>query len=261
MFPLCRTEFPKDELELKSAIGAGLGPLGLDASRVTVDGALPALAELRCDVSGSEFRKEHRFAVATGAVSPGFFARKVSVLCENGRFSGAGFSASLRMDDAVFGYGRDAVGGAVLMLERCGSAVLDVSVHRSGLERMLFDLAAAAAEEQGAEMKGMSLYWEQQNPQAVTFRIEARAKAMFVETRVSATGRVAIDDAMQITISGLTVSGEGMMGNLAATMLRKEIPKYEGRSFSLGGILPGGLRLKSIALRCEPEALSVHATA
>ena len=261
MFPLCRTEFPKDELELKAAIGAGLAPLGLDASRVNLDGSLPALAELRCDVSGVEFRKEHRFAVATGAASPGFFARKVSVLCDNGRFSGAGFSSSLRMDDAVFGYGRDAVGGAVLMLERCGSVVLDVSVHRSGLERVLFDLAAAAAEEQGAEMKGMSLHWEQQSPQALTFRIEARAKAMFVETRVTATGRVVIDDAMRVTVSGLTCAGEGMMGNLAATMLRKEIPKYEGRSFSLGGVLPGGVQLKSIALRCEPEAIAIHATA
>ncbi len=261
MFALCREDFPKDELELKTAIGAGFGLLGLDASRVELEGSLPALTSLRCNVSGAEFRKEHRFAKAVGAISPGFFVRELSVLCENGRVLGAGFSASLRVNDAVLGYGRDVNHGAVLVLEKCGAAVLNVSLHRSGIERVLFDLATTAADEQGAEMKETSLHWEQETSRALKLRIEARAKAMFVDARVTATVRVSIDDDLQLTVSGLSCTGEGMMGNLAATMLRKQIPKYEGRSIALGDALPGGLRMKSIELRCEPDALVIRATA
>ena len=49
-----------------------------------------------------------------------------------------------------------------------------------------------------------------------------------------------------------------MMGNLAATFLRKEIPKYEGRSVSLAGAF-GGLRLREVTLKCEDEVLRVRA--
>lgn len=260
MFALSRVDFPKDELELKAAIGAGFAPLGLDASRVALEGSLPALTALRCNLSGAEFRKEHRFAKAEGAISPGFFVRELSVSCEHGRFLGAEFSASLRVDDAVIGYGRDSKNSAVLVLEKCGAAALNVSLFRSGIERVLFDLAASAADEQGAEMKETSLHWEQESPRALKLRIEARAKAMFVDAHVTATARVSIDDDLRLTVSGLACTGEGMMGNLAATMLRKEIPKYEGRSIALGEALPGGLQMKSIELRCEPEALVIRAT-
>jgi hypothetical protein len=260
MFLLGHSEFPKDVGALVAAIDDGLRPLGLAAGRVSAEGALPAIALLRVDLSGAVFRVEHRASLAAGALEPGFFARRTEVLCSHARFGEIQFSGSLQIDDAVFGYGRDAGDQAVLALERCGNGTLDVSVARNEVEKAVLALASKAAEEQGAEVKSVAVHWESRGPRALELRVVARAKAMFVETSVTATGRVEITDALALVVSGLSCSGDGMMGNLAATFLRKEIPKYEGRSISLAGAF-GGLRLRDVSLRCEQESLHVRAVA
>ena len=258
MLALCGSDFPNDVASLKAALGAGLRPLGLDAGRVSLEGALPALTLLRCELSGAVFRAGHRPAVAVGEGAPGFFARRVEAVCAPGRAGDVAFAGSLGIDDAVFAFGRDAAGAAVLILERCGAGVLEVAIERSELEKAVLALAAKAAEEQGAEVKGVSVRWAQEGPRALVWRADVRAKAMFIETSVTASGRVSVTDALEVVLSGLTCGGEGMMGNLAASFLRKEIPKYEGRSISLAGAV-GGLRLKDVSLRCEPEVLRVRA--
>lgn len=162
------------------------------------------------------------------------------------------------MDDAVFAFGRDLSGQAVLVLERCGSGVLEVEVRRDNVERVVAALATKAAEEQGADVKSVAVRWEQRGPRALGVAVDARAKAMFVETGIKANGLVSVDDSMALQVSGLACSGEGMMGNLAATFLRKEIPKYEGWTFPLAGALPG-LRVRDVSLRCEGDSLRVRA--
>lgn len=258
MFLLGQSEFPKEAATLVASIGEGLRPLGLGAERVSAEGSLPALALLRCDLSGAVFQPEHRAAIATGALEPGFFARHTEAVCTHARFGEISFSGSLQIDDAVFGFGRDAAGQAVLALERCGNGTLDLAIARTEVEKAVFGLASKAAEEQGAEVKSVTVRWESRGPRALELRVVARAKAMFVETSVTATGRVEITEALTLVISGLACSGDGMMGNLAATFLRKEIPKYEGRSVSLAGAF-GGLRLREVTLKCEDEVLRVRA--
>lgn len=260
MFALCCSDFPNDVVSLKAALGAGLRPLGLDAGRVSLEGALPALALLRCELSGAVFRAGHRPAVAVGEGTPDFFARRVEAVCDPGLAGDVAFAGSLRVDDAVFAFGRDATGAAVLILERCGAGVLEVAIQRSELEKTLLALASKAAEEQGAEVKGVSISWTQEGPRTLALRVDVRAKAMFIETSVTASGCVSVTDALDVVISGLTCGGEGMMGNLAASFLRKEIPNYEGRSISLAGAV-SELRLKDVSLRCEAEVLRVRATA
>ena len=260
MFLLGGLDFPKDAASLVSAIEQGLHPLGLGAGRVQCEGAFPALSLLRCDLSGAVFRSEHRAATAAGALQPGFFARRVEVACDAATLGGLGFSASLALDDAVFAFARDAAGAPMLALEQCGAGVLELAVTRGEFEKLVFSLAAKAAEEQGAEVKAASVTWEASGERAVALRVVARAKAMFMETSVSARGRVEVTDALAVVVSGLSCSGEGMVGNLAATFLRKEIPKYEGRSVSLAGVF-GGIRLKDVGLRCEPDILRVRAHA
>lgn len=258
MFLLGHSEFPKDAGALIASVGEGLRPLGLSSGCVSAEGSLPALTLLRCDLSGAVFRSEHRAALATGALEPGFFARRAEAICSSARFGEIEFSGALQIDDAVFGYGRDAAGQAVLALERCSSGTLDISVARNEVEKAVLALASKAAEEQGAEVKSVAVHWDSRGPRSLELRVVARAKAMFMETSVTATGRVEITDDLSLVITGLSCTGDGMIGNLAATFLRKEIPKYEGRSISLAGAF-GGLRLKDVSLRCEAEMLRVRA--
>ena len=260
MFALNGFDCPNDAASLKTAMEAGLRPLGLNPGCVVIEGSLPALSLLKCNLSGAVFRATHRPAVAVGEYTPGFFVRRVEAVCEPARFGEVEFSMSLGIDDAVFAFGRDATGEVVLVLERCGAGVLDVAIRRSEVEKAVLALASGAAEEQGAEVRGVSVRWEQDGPHALSLRADVRAKAMFIETSVKASGRVTVSDALAVTVSGLACSGDGMMGNLAATFLRKEIPKYEGRSISLAGAA-GGLRLKDVTVRCEPDVLHVRATA
>lgn len=260
MFLLSGLDFPKDEASLVSAIDQGLHPLGLRAGRVRCEGAFPALSLLRCDLSGAVFRSEHRAATAAGATQSGFFARRAEVVCDGATLGGLGFSATLTLDDAVFAFARDAAGNPLLALEQCGAGVMELEVTRSEFEKLVLSLAAKAAEEHGAEVKAVTATWEPCGERAISLRVVARAKAMFMETSVTARGRVEVSDALAIGVSGLSCSGEGMVGNLAASFLRKEIPKYEGRSVSLAGTF-GGVRLKDVTLRCEPDVLRVRASA
>ena len=259
MFSLCGVDFPKDGAALRAALGEGLRPLGLDAGRVVVEGALPALSLLKFELSGAVFRAGHRPAVAVAEGIPGFFSRRVEVLCRPAMAGGVAFVATVGIDDAVFSFARDAAGCAVLVLDRCGAGVLELAVERAEVEKAVLAAASTAAEEQGATVKSVAVRWEQDGLRALTLSVDARAKAMFIETGVTATGRVEVTDALAVVVSGLRCGGDGMMGNLAASFLRKEIPKYEGRSVSLAGAL-GGLRLGDVTLHCEREVLRVRAT-
>ncbi len=261
MFPLGGPIFPTDEPSLIAAIGAGLSPLGLSAACVSVEGVLPALGALKCDLSGAVFCSSHRAAKAAGEITPGFFARRAEAFCNDGHFEGMAFTASLKIDDAIFGYRRDDEGDAVLVLEGCAAGVLELEISRADVEKALFSVVSKAAEEHGAEVKGVAVSWEQSGPKALALRVDVRAKAMFVETRVTANGRVEITDALEAVVSGLSCKGDGMMGSLAASFLKKEIPRFEGRSISLGGAFGGGLRLKDVSLHCESNSLRVGATA
>ena len=258
MFLLGHSEIRNEAGALVASIGEGLRPLGLDASRVSAEGALPALTLLHCDLAGAVFRSGHRAALAVGPLEPGFFARRAEVACASARFEELEFAGSVALDDAVFSYGRDAAGNPVLALEKCGAGVLDISIARGEVEKLVLSLAQKAAEEQGAEVKSVSVFWESRSARTLELRVVARAKAMFMETSVTATGRVEVTDALALVVSGLSCSGDGMIGNLAATFLRKEIPKYEGRSISLAGAF-GGLRLWDVSLRCEAECMTVRA--
>lgn len=259
MFLLSGSDFPNNEASLIAAIGHGLRPLGLGADRVSADGAFPSLAALRVDLSGAAFLREHRAATAAGDLQPGFFARRVEVACSTAQFGGLSFAGSLSLDDAIFAFGRDAAASPVLALEKCASGALEVAVERSEFEKLVLSLASKAAEEHGAEVKSVSVSWEQSGPRALSMRLVARAKAMFMETSVTALGRVEITDQLDVIIAGLSCSGDGMVGNLAASFLRKEIPKYEGRSISLAGAFGGGLRLRDVSLRCDNDSLRVKA--
>ena len=259
MFLLSGSDFPNNEASLIAAIGNGLRPLGLSPDRVSAEGGFPSLSALRCDVSGAVFLREHRAAAAEGAMQPGFFARRMEVVCRSAQFEGLSFAGNLFLDDAVFAFGRDAGANPVLALEKCAGGSLDLSVERSEIEKLVHSLASKAAGEHGAEIKSVTLAWEQSGPRALSMRLVARAKAMFMETSVSALGRLEISDKLDATISGLSCSGDGMVGNLAASFLRKEIPKYEGRSVSLAGVFGGGLQLRDVSLRCEPDSLRIKA--
>ena len=259
MFLLSGSDFPNNEASLIAAIGDGLRPLGLNADRVSAEGGFPSLAALRCDISGAVFLREHRAATAAGDLQPGFFARRVEVACRSAKFEGLSFAGSLSLDDAVFAFGRNATANPVLVLEKCAGGALELAVERSEFETLVHSLASKAAEEHGAEVKSVTVAWEQSGPRALSMRLVARAKAMFMVTSVTALGRVEISDKLEASISGLSCSGDGMVGNLAASFLRKEIPKYEGRSISLAGAFGGGLRLRDVSLRCEQDSLRVRA--
>ncbi len=261
MFLLSGSDFPNNEASLIAAIGNGLRPLGLNPERVSTEGAFPSLAALRCEISGAVFLREHRAAKAVGELKPGFFARRVEVACRSAQFEGLAFAGSLSLDDAIFAFGRDAASNPVLALEKCASGALELAVERSEFEKLVHSLASKAAEEHGAEVKSVTVSWEQSGPRALSMRLVARAKAMFMETSVTALGRVEVTDSLDVIIAGLSCSGDGMVGNLAASFLRKEIPKYEGRSISLAGAFGGGLRLRDVALQCEQDSLRVKASA
>jgi hypothetical protein len=116
-------------------------------------------------------------------------------------------------------------------------------------------MAREAAEKKGADVKSVKLTLTSTTPNALELKVEAEAKAMFLTAKLVITGRIDINESMEVRVSGLSCAGDGMIGNLAAGALRPKLAAMEGRTLALRNFVPN---LRSVSLGAK-DGLQLHA--
>ncbi len=77
---------------------------------------------------------------------------------------------------------------------------------------------------------------------------KVRARKMFFATTIELKAKLAVDDDLNATVSGLKCTGDGAIGSLACGFLAPHLQKLEGRSFPLMALSLGEVRLRDVRL-------------
>jgi hypothetical protein len=234
---------PHDTDSLRAALAGALVPLGLSGEAVRVEGDFPSVAALGLNLTGARFHRALRFSHGAGEAQPAFFVRDLEVTAAPAYAEALPFTLSARGSDAVF-----SLAGPVLSLTRCGAGTLEIAVEHADLESALTAIAREAAEKKGAELRSVQVTFTAEGPRSLRLRAVAEAKAMFFTATLTITGRVEVDDAMEVRLTGLGCSGDGMIANLAAGSIRTRLTGMEGRRLALRDFVPN---LRSLVLEAE----------
>jgi hypothetical protein len=257
MFPI-GSIIPHDTASLRGGVVHGLAPLGVRADAVVLEGDFPRLDALSVNLTGARFHRGLEFNRAAGGQQTLCFARTVDVAGNPILVMDAPVAFTLRADDVVFAVADAASGsGKVLVLERANNGKVDVAIKRADLEKTLLAAGEQAARAKGAEVKSVELVLQDESPRALAMRAIVTAKAMFFTTTVTISGVVELDDHLSARLRDLHCEGDGMIGKMAAGVLRPQFEKLEQRRFPLGQAV-AGLALTDVTLTGGDE-LRIHA--
>lgn len=257
MFPIGST-LPHDTATFREGLAHGLAPLGLGKDAVSLEGDFPQLTHLRVNLTGANFHRGLAVSKAGPGTQPVCFARSVEITGHPVRVENVPASLDLKATDVVLAAADAAEGtGKVLILERANDGTLDLAVKKTDLESALFAAGNAAAQAKGAEVKSVELSLQNESPRALAIRAVITAKAMFFTTTVTVSGSVDVDAQLNARLRNLHCEGDGMIGKMAAGVLRPQFEQLEARSFPLGQAV-AGLTLRDVTLS-GGEELKIHA--
>jgi hypothetical protein len=235
--------------------------LSVRADAVNVSGEFPAMEALTIDVTGAT-PLDHpaaRWLEGSGELLGEFSVAALQVI-------GRPFGDATRPIDidasakACRGeFVRTADGALALRLAGASDGRLRASISRSTVERIAVTEANKAARAQGVEVKDVQVAWRSDGPRSLSVEVQVKAKKGFLPAAVvRVRGRLSIDGALTATISGLSVDGVGMVGSLAAGMIRPRLMQAEGMSKSLLGLPLDELRIKDVRVVVLDDMLTVE---
>jgi hypothetical protein len=139
-------------------------------------------------------------------------------------------------------------GASTPVLRSAESVALMLEITKKELERTLHEVVSAAVEKQGAAVRSTVVEVSSPGPRTLEVTVHCTAKVFIATATLSVNGRVDIVDPLTLRISGLTVSGEGMIASMAQSFLRPRLDAWNDRELHLGAMLPGGLKLSDVRL-------------
>ena len=259
MFALGGDAFPTDTQGLRAALAQPVVALGAGEGAITIEGIFPSLDALRMNLTGVRPDSRTLPARIVENAAGEFFARALDITAEPASVASLAIQLRLHAEDCVFAFGTAADGARAARLDTCASGTLDIVAATTDIEAALLALARDAAAKHGAEVESVRVTLDAESPRAISVTAVAVAKAMFFKATLTIRGRIALDEELKLRLSGATCTGDGMIANLAAAQLRPRIAEWEGRTFSIRGMLPAGLQPTDIALS-GGDALRIRAT-
>jgi len=254
---------PGNTSEFVACVGGLLGQgLIVRTDAVKVAGEFPAMSGLAIDVTGASPLDRPAGRWLDGAAGEVISEFSVEALQVTGRpFGDAArpidLEASARRCRGQFV--RTSDGAVALRMAGAEEGRLVASIARSTVERIALIEAGKAARAQGVEIKDVQVAWRSEGPRALSVEVQVKAKKGFLPAAViRVRGRVAIDASLTAMVSGLSVDGEGMVGSMAAGLIRPKLMQAEGMSKSLLGLPLDELRIKDVRLGVMDDKLSVE---
>jgi len=259
MFVLDGHAFPNDTESFRAALAQGLKLHGAGEGAVMIEGNFPSFETLGMNLTGARLDARTQLARASENVAGGFFTHTLYITAEPALLASVPIRIRLHAKDCVFAFGTAEDGTRAAWVESCASGTLDAAAATADIETGLLALARDAASQHGAEVESVRLTLTAESPWRIAVTAIAVAKAMFFTATLAIRGDVALDEELNLRLSGTDCTGNGMLANLAAAQLRPRLAELERRTFPIRLLLPPGLRPAEITLT-GGAALQIRAT-
>jgi hypothetical protein len=255
MFPLAGKDFPDCPEALASAIEQAIGEvlaLPQKHQAVTVEGgdAFPRLAHVRIDLSGARLSATEPppKPVGVGKRTPGVTVDRLEVEARPIHYEQASLDFDFHATGLRLDFDRDTQGSPLLVLADADGGAVDARIKTTDLEALLLAAAALAAKGHGVTVKDLELNLRSTGPRSVAADVRVTAKKMMMTGVLRVSGAASVDGELNATLSGLTCTGEGIIGGTAAAFLQQHLKKYEGRRIPLMAFSLGDLALRDLAV-------------
>lgn len=248
MLPLAGPQFPASLEELSAALRAGLSARGIAPREVHATGAWPNITTLAIDLTGSPFSRATNLPKTGSEIHPGVSIENLTISAAPFSFEKTPAHLELRASKAECGFARDANGDSFLSLIRTGSGSILIEAQRADLESALKTFAESFLAKQGAQVKSVQLELIDCGPLSLGFRAEITAKAFVMTARVVVTGQLDLDDQLDLRVSQLATSGDGMIASIASGFLRPRFTEIEKRTIPLAAYSFAGVALHGVRL-------------
>ena len=251
MFYLGGTNFPTTRDQLARAVTEGMATLlTLPSGRSVVNlcGEYPRFDTVTIDLTGAKLTADRLppEPKGTGQVQPGPSTARLEVAGHPLYVRESPVELSLGANDARFDYDRDVTGRLVLLLKDAKDGAVTLTARKQDLDALAMVAAREGATEHGVQILETQLTLTQLNPRSVAAEIRVKGKKMFVTATLHLRGTLTIDDALNAKISGLSITGQGMLGEMVSAAIRPKLNEVQGRVFPLTALSLGEVRLRDL---------------
>jgi hypothetical protein len=255
MFPLAGKSFPTSPEELANAIKEALADvIELPSKRdpVTLEGGKwPNLKHVKVDLSGATIdptKPPPAPPKAKGKRQPGVSVDQLDFIGQPIHAAKSNLDVTLKAHKVDFDFAHDAAGQAMLVLRDAKDGQVQVKVSKADLQALLLAAASAAAKPQGVTIQDLQLDLTSDGPRSIGVEARVKAKKMVMSGTVVVRGKAAVDDQLVATLSNLAVTGEGMIGGMAAAMVGPKLKAFEGKRVSLMAFSLGDTKLRDVKI-------------
>ncbi|HSZ54013.1 MAG TPA: hypothetical protein VK797_00010 [Tepidisphaeraceae bacterium] len=265
MFPLAGKGYPRSVEELASALVTAMEQVLRFPQRdkvvvVSGGGTYPALDRVKIDLTDATVVTEtltpRPEPAGTGAA--GITVASLDVVGQPIRHQAAKVNFALHARGLSFDFARDADGAPMLLLKEAEAGEVEVDVSRQDLQSLVAAATAMAVKPHGVTIQDLAVSLTNLGPQTLQAEVRVKAKKAFVSGTLLLRGRVDIDDELIATLSNVAVSGDGMIGKLAAGALKGKLAGIEGEKVPLTTFSLGDVRLHDLKVSTE-NGLHVNA--
>jgi hypothetical protein len=150
--------------------------------------------------------------------------------------------------------------GTALRLLGCTDGRLRATVAKSDVEAIALAEGSKLASAKGVDLKDVHILWRSDSARTLSLEVHVKAKKGFLPAAtIIVRGQVSIDSGLTATLSNLSVEGEGMVGGIAAGMIRPKLQQAEGLQKSLLALPLDDLQIRDVRLLAAPDSLTVEA--
>ena len=214
-----------------------------------VEEVFPELQELRINLDGARLRADApRPSAISGETIQAFRVENFALSAKGFRVEEIPLDLWMQADNVQLHQARDRDGKLVLVFHTAHSGSINFSVGKMDLERLILVIAKREAEKHGVAIEDLKLSLSSAGPRAIDGVVQFRARKSFLRGIIHIAARLEVDEKLVAKVSGLTCTGDGAIGNMAAGMLRPQLQSFNGRELNLTALPLGEISLRDIEI-------------
>ena len=254
MFPLAGNNFPGSSDELAESIQDALAEV-LTLSRkdraVSAEGGkYPSIKKLKINLNNAVVSATDPppKPEATGKRTKGIEVDQLEVTGKPIKYEQNKLEMELKANGVTLDFARDKKGNPLLVLADAKDGHVQAKISKDDIESLARTAAEMAAQPQGIKIDDLDLTLSSEGKRSVAADVRVKAKKMMVSGVIHIRGKLDIDDALNATVSGLECTGEGMIGTMAAGLVKSKLKGYEGKVFPLMTFSLGDVTLRDLKI-------------